>query len=223
MSQYRSIEFSGSPIMYVSQAAKSLSVLASEPRLAVLSALAAAGEDGMGIAELQRRTGLSPRTVKRQLCALAKAGFAGQVATGERPIWRAESEAIALLVSFLSRRLTPRACAGEGRTGRRRKPSGTDLALPGNPGRALVPVTETAVAAVVSRPPASRHRSLTARLADVAGAAIPDAPERRLAIRLSDAIAAARDEKGGTIAPAEERKARRRNKSVPLGRTAAVA
>ena len=87
--------------MDIERAAQGFSACGSEARLAVLHILVRAGDDGLSVGRLQRRTGLPASTLAHHLRFLTAAGLVEQKRQGRTVINRASFRHIEALAEFL--------------------------------------------------------------------------------------------------------------------------
>jgi DNA-binding transcriptional ArsR family regulator len=79
-----------------------LAALAHESRLAVYRLLVQAGPDGLGVGDLQARTGIPPATLTHHLHALRRAGLIADTREGRSITCRADYAQMNALLAFLT-------------------------------------------------------------------------------------------------------------------------
>ena len=89
-------------------AVAALAALAFETRLEAVQLLATVGEEGLAAGELSRRLGVQQNTLSDHLGALARAGILTAERRSRSIIYRANSDAISELISFLNERCKAR-------------------------------------------------------------------------------------------------------------------
>ncbi len=82
-------------------AARGFAAMGSEARLSVLNALVRAGEPGLSVGQIQRRTGIAPSTLAHHLRFLAAGGLVHQEKVGRATINRACYPALQALADFI--------------------------------------------------------------------------------------------------------------------------
>jgi len=105
--------------MEIQLAAKRLSALAQEGRLAVFRLLVEAGPEGMAAGEIAQKLGLPPNTLSAQLAILANAGLAGSRRAGRSIIYSVNYDGMNRLLAYLTEECCqgkPELCAPPGRT-----------------------------------------------------------------------------------------------------------
>ena len=85
----------------IERAAQGFSACGSEARLAVLRILVRAGDDGLSVGRLQRRSGLPASTLAHHLRFLTAGGLVEQKRRGRTVINRADYRNIEALAEFL--------------------------------------------------------------------------------------------------------------------------
>lgn len=83
------------------EAANGFNAIGSEARLRVLNALVRAGEPGLTVGEIQKRTGIAPSTLAHHLKFLAAGGVVEQTRLGRSTITRARFGALQELAEFI--------------------------------------------------------------------------------------------------------------------------
>lgn len=82
-------------------AAGGFAAMGSEARLQVLKTLIRAGEPGLSVGEIQKRTGIAPSTLAHHLKFLAAGGLVQQQRMGRSTVTRARFDALRELADFL--------------------------------------------------------------------------------------------------------------------------
>lgn len=87
--------------MNLELAAGGFAAMGSEARLDVLKTLIRAGEPGLSVGEIQKRTGIAPSTLAHHLKFLAAGGVIEQERRGRSTITRAKFTALEALAEFI--------------------------------------------------------------------------------------------------------------------------
>lgn len=82
-------------------AAGGFAAMGSEARLQVLKTLVRAGEPGLTVVEIQKRTGIAPSTLAHHLKFLAAGGVVEQERRGRSTVTRAKFSELQALADFL--------------------------------------------------------------------------------------------------------------------------
>lgn len=89
------------PPLAIEEAAQGFAACGAEPRLTVLRLLVRAGEEGLAIGQIQRRTGYPASTLAHHLRFLTAAGLVQQERQGRAVINRAAYRQIEALAAYL--------------------------------------------------------------------------------------------------------------------------
>ncbi|MFK7753863.1 MAG: ArsR/SmtB family transcription factor [Sedimentitalea sp.] len=87
--------------MHWETAATGFAAMGSEARLQVLRVLVRAGQAGLTVGDIQKRTGLAPSTLAHHLRFLAAGGVVEQTRDGRSVINRADFRALTALAHFI--------------------------------------------------------------------------------------------------------------------------
>ncbi|MEM9222276.1 MAG: metalloregulator ArsR/SmtB family transcription factor [Pseudomonadota bacterium] len=87
--------------MELNEAARRLTALSQEGRLAVFRLLVRAGREGMAAGEISRALSVAPNTLTNQLTILSNAGLVESRRAGRSIIYRADYDAISNLLVYL--------------------------------------------------------------------------------------------------------------------------
>jgi len=89
--------------MVLEEAAQGFAALGSEARLQVVLTLVKAGPEGLGVGDIQDRTGMAASTLAHHLRFLASAGLVTQEKNGRHVINRADYQQLTALAGYILR------------------------------------------------------------------------------------------------------------------------